>query len=127
MLQHVPGLCLLEGVWVEPSAADRGQECRLNQRRILGFGRHGQFQEVKPRWVTADVYGPSLGGDVVPPFTLPPLMGLDRAQKTQMIQVGIGDRAVRQVSALAGGEQVPQVVWLGLKDLAQVVAGHAVH
>ena len=79
MLQHVPGLCLLEGVWVEPSAADRGQECRLNQRRILGFGRHGQFQEVKPRWVTADVDGPSLGGDVVPRFTLPPLMGLDRA------------------------------------------------
>jgi len=36
ILQHMPGLCLLEGIGVEPSAADRCQERWLDQRRILG-------------------------------------------------------------------------------------------
>jgi len=47
VLQHMPGLRLLEGVGVESPAADRGQERRLDQRRVIGFGRHGKFQEVK--------------------------------------------------------------------------------
>ena len=127
VLEHVPGLGLLEGAGVESPAADRGQERRLDQRRILGFCRDGQFQEVKSRWVAGGGHGPPFGGDVVSRFAQPPLLGLDRSEKIQIVQVDMSGRAFGQVPVLAGGEQPARVTRPGMESLAQVITGDAVH